>query len=63
MTCTVPTVREHGYDIAIAGAMPDGAAVFTARFSPICIHRSERRRAPIPPGMLAALARHRPATA
>jgi acyl-CoA thioesterase FadM len=59
MTCTVPAVREHGYDISVEARSPSGTPIFSARFSPICIGRDVRKRAPIPPAMLEALAPHR----
>lgn len=52
----IPEVREHGYDLRIEAALPDGTRVFSARFSPICIRRDARVRAPIPPMLLDALA-------
>jgi acyl-CoA thioesterase FadM len=59
MTCAVPAVRDHGYDIAIEATSPAGRPIFSARFSPVCIARDVRRKAPIPAAMLEALARHR----
>lgn len=60
MRCTVPTVREHSYDIRVEGVQKDGRRIFTGRFSPICISREVRKRAQIPPSMLLALERFRP---
>jgi len=62
MTCTVPAIREHGYDIAIEAAGMTGTPIFSARFSPICIQREVRRRVPIPPAMRTAIERHRVAS-
>jgi acyl-CoA thioesterase FadM len=59
MTCTVAEIRTHGYDIAVEAANAAGTRIFSGRFSPICIGLTERRRAPIPPAMLAALETHR----
>lgn len=59
LTCTVRAVRESSFDLAFEATRPDGSAVFSARFSPICIGRSERKRVPIPAGYLAALEPHR----
>jgi 4-hydroxybenzoyl-CoA thioesterase len=55
MHCTVSAIREHGYDIRIEAKQQDGRRVFTGRFSPICISRDVRKRAPIPQAMLDAL--------
>ncbi len=61
LVCTVPAVRESSYDIAVEAARPDGSPVFSGRFSPICIGRSERKRVPIPAAYLEALRPHRSA--
>lgn len=58
MVCTVPAVREASYDIAFDARRGD-LPIFSARFSPICIARDARRKTPIPPAMLEALAPHR----
>ena len=55
MHCTVSSVREHGYDILIEAEQKDGWRISTGRFSPICISREVRKRAPIPLPMLDAL--------
>ncbi len=55
MHCDVPAIREHSFDIRVRARRPDGSAVFTGRFSPICISREVRRRVPIPPALRAAL--------
>ncbi len=59
LTCTVSTVRESSFDIAIKATRPDGSPVFDGRFSPICIGRDERKRVPIPRGLLDAIGPHR----
>jgi len=46
--CTVTTIRTHSYDIQLEASQADGRRVFSARFSPVCIRRDERIRAPIP---------------
>jgi acyl-CoA thioesterase FadM len=51
----VPQIREHGYDIRIEATQPGGVRIFSARFSPICIRRDARVRAPMPPALIAAL--------
>ena len=55
MHCTVSGIREHSYDIRIDAKQKDGRRIFTGRFSPICISREVRKRAPIPQAMLDAL--------
>ncbi|MEJ8859912.1 thioesterase family protein [Variovorax robiniae] len=55
MLLDVPEVREHGYDLRIE-ATQSGTPIFSARFSPICIRRDARVRAPIPVELLNALA-------
>ena len=58
MSCCVSTVRAHSFDIAIEASRRDGRAVFSARFSPICISRDVRKRTDIPSALRDALARH-----
>lgn len=58
MHCSVPTLREHSWDIRIEAVQADGRRVFTGRFSPICISRQVRKRVPIPDPLRAALQRH-----
>ena len=58
MTCHVGAIREHSYDLHVEAAQADGRRIFSGRFSPICIQRGVRARAPIPPAMLAALRAH-----
>ncbi len=57
MHCTVSAIRESSYDITVEAAQADGRRIFTGRFSPICISREVRKRAPIPPAMLEQLRR------
>lgn len=60
MHCTVSAIREHSYDIRTEAIQKDGRRIFTGRFSPICISRQVRQRAPIPQDMLDALQKFRP---
>lgn len=60
MTCTVPVVRQHSFDIAVEASQEDGGRVFSARFSPICISREVRKRTDVPPALREALTRHPP---
>lgn len=57
MRCHVSQLREHSYDIQIESTQPDGRRIFSARFSPICIRRDARVRAPLPPQLRDALSR------
>lgn len=59
LTCRVGAVRESSFDILVEAARPDGSPVFSGRFSPICISRTERKRTAIPAGLLEAIAPHR----
>nr|WP_159912143.1 thioesterase family protein [Pantoea sp. 18069] len=56
MRLDVSAVREHSYDICIEATQPEGVRIFSARFSPICMRRDARVRAPIPAALHAALA-------
>jgi acyl-CoA thioesterase FadM len=56
MRLDIPEIRDHGYDISIEATQPGGVRIFNARFSPICIRRDARVRAPIPAALLDALA-------
>lgn len=58
MACHVGTIREHSYDLHVEATQEDGRRIFSGRFSPICIQRGVRARAPIPPAMLEALHAH-----
>ncbi|MES2414590.1 MAG: acyl-CoA thioesterase [Pseudomonadota bacterium] len=64
MHCTVSAIREHSYDITVEAVQlaKGNRKVFTGRFSPICIVRGLRQRAPIPAVMRVALERFRPLT-
>lgn len=56
MRLDVTALREHSYDIRISATQAPGVRIFSARFSPICIRRDARVRAPIPAALRAALA-------
>lgn len=58
MRCHVGAIRDHSYDLHVEATQEGGRRVFSGRFSPICIRRGVRERAPIPPAMLAALRAH-----
>ncbi|HSV44569.1 MAG TPA: acyl-CoA thioesterase [Ramlibacter sp.] len=59
MHCGIGAIRTHSYDIRVEATQEGGRRVFSGRFSPICISRDVRQRAPIPARMLAALQRLR----
>lgn len=59
MRLDVTEVRQHGYDIRVEATQAGGVRIFSARFSPICIRRDARVRAPIPAALLDALAQFR----
>lgn len=48
MTVWVRDIRSRTYCLAIEASMPDGADVFDALLTPICIPRGERRGIEIP---------------
>lgn len=56
--CTVGQIRTRSYDILVKARQPDGNAVFSAVFSPICVKREERIGTPIPDTLRAVLTRH-----
>ena len=58
MTCCVPVIRQHSFDIAVEAAQADGRRIFSGRFSPVCISREVRKGVDIPPDYRAALERH-----
>jgi 4-hydroxybenzoyl-CoA thioesterase len=55
MHVRVSAIRTHSYDLRIEARLPTGEKVFSATFSPICIHRDRRERAPIPEALRLAL--------
>ncbi|RKE36360.1 acyl-CoA thioesterase FadM [Paraburkholderia sp. BL23I1N1] len=55
MCVTVTGVRERSFDLSVEATDMSGASVFSAKLSPICIARSERRSIPIPPVFRAKL--------
>ena len=54
MTVTVLDIGRRTFKLEIAGAK-EGVAVFTARLTPICIARGERKSIDIPPILRSAL--------
>lgn len=62
--CWVEAIRTRSYDIRCMARRPEGAAVFDATFSPICVRLDERVGTPIPDSLRAALSAFlRPAAA
>lgn len=57
MAVQVGEIRNASYDLQVTATRPDGGAVFTGVFSPICIPRGERRAIPIPPAFRTLLQR------
>lgn len=55
MAVRVGEIRNASYDLHVTATRPEGGAVFTGIFSPICIPRGERRAIPIPPAYRALL--------
>jgi acyl-CoA thioesterase FadM len=49
MSVTVIGVRDRSFDLAIEATNMSGESVFSAKLSPICIARPERRSIAIPP--------------
>ena len=59
MTVSVRDIRTHTFDLAIAAALPSGAAIFEALVTPICITAgNERRSVAIPVQLRISLVRH-----
>lgn len=53
--CWVQAIRTRSYDIRCMARRPDGAPVFDAVFSPICVRLDERVGTPIPDSLRTAL--------
>ena len=58
MTCCVPVIRQHSFDITVEAAQVDGRRIFSGRFSPVCISREVRKGVDIPPDYRDELERH-----
>lgn len=58
ITCQVAALRARSFDIHVDARRPDGSAVFSAVFSPICVRQDERVGTPIPASLRTALLRH-----
>ncbi|MDB5847791.1 MAG: hypothetical protein JWP29_1543 [Rhodoferax sp.] len=63
MTVTVAAVRQRSYVLDVTGRTPEGAVVFVATLTPVCVARDERRGIDIPTAFRAALERYRDACA
>jgi len=57
ITCTVEAIRTRSFDIRCVARRPDGAPVFDAMFSPICVRLDRREGTPIPDSLRAVLNR------
>ncbi|WP_455155311.1 acyl-CoA thioesterase [Cupriavidus campinensis] len=60
ITCVVEAIRTRSFDIRCVARRPDGAPVFDAMFSPICVRLDRREGTPIPDSMRAVLSRFLP---
>jgi acyl-CoA thioester hydrolase len=49
VSVSVGDVRERSFDLLMEATTEGGQSVFSAKLSPICIERRERRSIPIPP--------------
>ncbi|WP_179402492.1 acyl-CoA thioesterase [Burkholderia guangdongensis] len=58
ITCTIDGIRTRSFDIRCMARRPDGAPVFDATFSPICVRLDERIGTPIPDALREALGAH-----
>lgn len=58
LECYVGEIRTRSFDFHCEGRRPGGETVFTARFSPICVHTHVRESTDIPAPLRATLARH-----
>lgn len=56
--CRVGALRTRSFDIQARARRPDGAEVFSAVFSPICVRLDAREGTPVPPSLRAVLLRH-----
>lgn len=57
ITCTVEAIRTRSFDIRCVARRPDGAPVFDAMFSPICVRLDRREGTAIPDSLRAVLNR------
>ncbi|WP_322048281.1 acyl-CoA thioesterase [Paraburkholderia sp. J67] len=58
LECYVGEIRTRSFDFHCEGRRPSGEPVFSARFSPICVHAEVRESTDIPAPLRAILARH-----
>lgn len=58
ITCAIEAIRTRSFDIRCLARRPDGAPIFDAMFSPICVRLDERIGTPIPDLLRAALTCH-----
>ncbi|WP_447919762.1 acyl-CoA thioesterase [Achromobacter aegrifaciens] len=56
--CSVGALRTRSFDIQARASRPDGTAVFSAVFSPICVRPDARVGTPVPASLRAVLLRH-----
>lgn len=63
MTVAVADIRKRTYVLDITARTPQGAPVFVALLTPVCVARDERRSIEIPPAFREALGRYQAACA
>ncbi|MDH2052727.1 acyl-CoA thioesterase [Achromobacter marplatensis] len=56
--CRLGALRTRSFDIELEARRPDGSAVFSAVFSPICVRQDERIGTPVPASLRAVLLAH-----
>ncbi len=56
--CSLGGLRTRSFDIRARATRPDGSAVFSAVFSPICVRLDARAGTPVPASLRAVLLRH-----
>ncbi|KAG1230176.1 hypothetical protein G6F68_019313 [Rhizopus microsporus] len=56
--CRLGALRTRSFDIELEARRPDGSAVFSAVFSPICVRQDERIGTPVPAALRAVLLAH-----
>ena len=62
MTVLVADIRNSTYTLQITGTSPDGAELFIAQLTPICVARGELRAIAIPQALRARLEEYRKLT-
>ena len=58
LECYVGEIRTRSFDFHCEGRRPGGEPIFSARFSPICVHTHVRESTDIPASLRATLAQY-----